>query len=86
MKASGERVCLVRWNGEVYAVSDNCTHQGFPMSDGTLLPNGTIECAWHGAMFDCRTGAALHLPAEEPLSAYEVRVEGNGVYVGGRKS
>jgi 3-phenylpropionate/trans-cinnamate dioxygenase ferredoxin subunit len=86
VKASGERVCLVRLSGEVYAVSDNCTHQGFAMSDGTLLPNGVLECAWHGATFDCRTGAASGLPAEEPLPAFEVRVEGDRVYVGGRKS
>ena len=33
-----------------------CTHAEFLLSDGTLRNDGTLECAWHGARFDCRTG------------------------------
>jgi nitrite reductase/ring-hydroxylating ferredoxin subunit len=55
------------------------------MSDGVLLSGGRLECAWHGAVFDCRTGAVKRFPATEPLPRYEVKVEDGGIYVGGLK-
>ena len=84
-RADGEPICLANLGGEILAVSDVCTHQDFPMSSGALLPDGTIECAWHGARFDCRTGAVRFPPAYDPLPVYEVQVVEGKVYVGGRK-
>jgi 3-phenylpropionate/trans-cinnamate dioxygenase ferredoxin subunit len=84
-RMGGEPICLANLGGEILAVSDVCTHQDFPMSSGALLPDGTIECAWHGARFDCRTGAVRLPPADEPLPVYEVRVADGKIYVGGRK-
>jgi 3-phenylpropionate/trans-cinnamate dioxygenase ferredoxin subunit len=81
----GEQVCLFRHRGEIHAVSDCCTHSEFPISDGSLGPDGTLECMWHGARFDCRTGAVLKGPAEDPLPVYEVKVDSGKVLVGPRK-
>ena len=83
--ANGEPVCLVRHRGEILAVSDCCTHSEFPISDGSLRADGSVECTWHGARFDCRTGAVLKGPAEDPLPVYAVKVEGGKVLVGPRK-
>lgn len=80
----GERVCLVRDQGAVRAVGDECPHQGFALSSGELLGDGTIECVWHGARFDCRSGAVLRGPAEESLTLFETRVVGDDVFVGRR--
>ena len=84
-RADGEAICLANLGGEILAVSDVCTHQDFPMSSGALRPDGTIECAWHGARFDCRTGAVRFPPADEPLPVFAVRVADGKIYVGGRK-
>ena len=81
-RASGERICLIRRGDRVTAVSDTCTHQEFAISLGDILPDGTIQCAWHGARFDCETGAVLQVPATEPLPVYQVRVAGGRVLVG----
>jgi 3-phenylpropionate/trans-cinnamate dioxygenase ferredoxin subunit len=78
-------VCLLRHDGEIYAVSNCCTHSEFPISDGTLGPDASLECVWHGARFDCRTGAVRKGPAEDPLPVYEVKVERGKVLVGPRK-
>ena len=78
----GDRVCLLNDGGEVRAVGDECPHQGFALSSGELIGNGTIECVWHGARFDCRSGAVLRGPAEESLPVYEARVVGDDVFVG----
>lgn len=86
VKADGERVCLLNHRGEIHAVADNCTHQDFPMSEGTLLPDGRIECAWHGAVFDCRSGAVKHPPATERLPVFAVRIVDGKIYVGKKTS
>jgi 3-phenylpropionate/trans-cinnamate dioxygenase ferredoxin component len=82
---AGDPICLVKHRGEIHAVSDCCTHSEFPISDGSLAPDGSLECTWHGARFDCRTGTVLKGPAEDPLPVYDVRVEGGKVLVGPRR-
>lgn len=82
--SSGDRVCLIRQGGQVSALRDECPHQGMPLSAGEVLPDGTIECLWHGARFDCATGALRRGPAEEGAQAYRVRLEGDSVLVESR--
>ena len=77
----GARICLVRSGGAIRALADGCTHQEFPLSAGDVLPDGSIQCPWHGARFDCRTGAVLAGPACDPVRVWEVRVEGDAVFV-----
>ena len=78
---NGTPVCLVNDRGTVGALGNLCTHAEFLMSDGVLHRDGTIECVWHGARFDCRTGAVRRHPACEPLPVYPVRVEGGRIQV-----
>ena len=81
-RANGEDVCLFNYRGSIGAVSNECTHAEFLMSDGTLRNDGTLECVWHGARFDCRTGRVCRGPADVPLPVYPVRIEGSQVLVG----
>lgn len=78
-------VCLVRWGDSVSALLDECTHQAMPLSAGEVLPDGTIECAWHGARFDCQSGAVRRGPAEDDVRTFEVRVELGRVLVRARE-
>ena len=78
---SGLRVCLANVDGEIMAVRDVCSHQAFPLSEGALLPGGVIECAWHGARFDCRNGEAIGPPADEPVPTYVVTVRDGEIFV-----
>jgi 3-phenylpropionate/trans-cinnamate dioxygenase ferredoxin component len=82
--SSGQAICLIRHRDQVSAVSDICTHEHFPISQGELLADGTVQCAWHGARFDCRSGEVKQGPATTPLPVFEVRVEGEAVLVGPR--
>jgi 3-phenylpropionate/trans-cinnamate dioxygenase ferredoxin subunit len=74
----------VHQHGTIGAVGGLCTHAEFSIAEGVLHEDGTIECVWHGARFDCRTGAARRLPAVDPLPVFPVRVEGGRVLVGTR--
>ena len=79
---NGVPVCLYNRGGEIGAVGGLCTHAEFAISDGVLHDDGTIECVWHGARFDCRTGGVRRHPATEPLPVYRVRVEHGRILVG----
>ena len=78
----GERVCLVRDGEQVYAVQDRCSHRDFALSGGDIVGPCVLECPWHGARFDVRTGRMLQGPATDDLTTYSVRVVGNEVFVG----
>lgn len=81
----GESLCLVREGDVVFAMVDRCPHRDFHLSTGDIVEPGVIECPWHGARFDCRSGQVLQGPATDGLTVYPVRLEGNVVYVGPRK-
>lgn len=84
VKSTGEPVCLIRHAGRITAVSDTCTHQEFAISLGDVLPDGTIQCAWHGARFDTASGAVRQGPATDPLPVFSVKIEDGMVLVGPR--
>jgi 3-phenylpropionate/trans-cinnamate dioxygenase ferredoxin component len=78
--ADGTDVVIVRAGGEWFALEDRCSHQDFPLSDGDV-EGEVIECIYHGAKFDLRTGKALSLPAIRPVKTFPVEIRGEDVYV-----
>lgn len=79
--ADGTPVCLVRHAGAVFALHDRCPHADFSLSSGELLDDGTVQCLWHGARFDCATGAVRQGPATDDVTTYAVRLEGEAIHV-----
>lgn len=62
--------------GEFYAIEDRCSHDDGPLCEGDFeCDAGYAVCPRHGAHIDIRTGAALTLPAVEPVDTFPVRVE-----------
>jgi nitrite reductase/ring-hydroxylating ferredoxin subunit len=41
-----------------------------------------LQCSCHGSQFDVRTGEVVSPPADEPLTRYTVRIEGDDILVG----
>lgn len=69
-------------NDEVFAIADTCTHGDSSLAGGYLEAGDCqVECAWHMARFDLRTGKALTLPATVAQQTYEVKREGDDIYV-----
>lgn len=67
--------------GEFAAFDDTCTHAGASLAEGQL-ESSTVVCGWHGARFDCRTGALEKFPAKiRALGSHPVRVESGKVCV-----
>ncbi|MFC7330474.1 non-heme iron oxygenase ferredoxin subunit [Marinactinospora rubrisoli] len=73
-------VALVRSEGEVYAVSDICSHAEVNLSEGEV-EDGTIECWLHGSCFDLRSGKPINPPATRPIPTYPVKIDGEDVLV-----
>ena len=77
----GEAIALYRFEGQVHAIGDICTHEQVRLSDG-WLDGSTIECPLHQSCFEIRTGKVIEGgPATEDVPAYAVRVEDGGVFV-----
>ena len=80
VELAGKPVCLARSGGQVYALSDVCSHADVALSEGDG-EGGQIECWLHGSMFDLATGAPTGLPAVKPVPTYPVTIEGDDVLV-----
>jgi len=76
----GQRIVVANVEGQFYALRDVCGHRNAPLSRGRLLGH-LIECPLHFALFDLRTGKLVDGPISTDVPAYEVRVEGETVYI-----
>ena len=73
-------ICLVKTQGEVFAISDICSHADVNLSDGEV-DSGTVECWLHGSRFDVRSGQPTGLPANRPVPTYPVKIDGDDILV-----
>ena len=71
--AGREGIALCRVEGEVYAVSNVCTHDGGALDQGETF-GYALECPRHGSRFDLRTGQVVSPPALESIRTFPVRV------------
>jgi 3-phenylpropionate/trans-cinnamate dioxygenase ferredoxin subunit len=79
---AGHRICLVRIGDDFYAIGDRCSHADFSLSDGEVYAEEKeIECWKHGSTFSLVDGEPQCLPAVRPVPVYDVRVEGDDVFV-----
>ena len=83
IEVGGEKLVLIgTGDGAYYALKDQCSHEDYPLSDGELMADDErIECIYHGAKFNVKTGKAVALPAIRPVPSYEVKVEDGDILV-----
>jgi len=74
-----EEVGLFNIDGQFYAISDVCTHDGGPLVEGEL-DGEFIICPRHGARFNVKTGVQT-MPAFAPVPLYDVKIEGDDIYI-----
>lgn len=77
---AGHPVCLVRSDGVVHALLDECSHGQVALSDGDV-EDGFVECWLHGSRFDLLTGKPTGPPATAPVPIYPVRITGGVIEV-----
>lgn len=75
-EVDGVAVMLVRHDGHIYALGDNCAHLGCSLSNPkSEIREGKISCWCHGSTYQLRDGIVVSGPAAFPQPLYEVRVE-----------
>lgn len=80
VRAGGVQIALCRYQGEIYAFEDVCTHEYASLSQG-CIEGDEIECPLHGARFEITNGRCITPPATRDLRTFPVRIEGDDVYV-----
>jgi nitrite reductase/ring-hydroxylating ferredoxin subunit len=81
VRAGTARLALCIVDGDVRAVSAQCTHAKIFLAPGKLAEDGLIECPAHGAKFSPIDGSVKCAPATEPLAVHEVRVVDGHIFV-----
>ena len=80
VEVANEHILVCHTDTGFYAVADECSHDSAPMGSGRLYRNEVI-CPRHAARFDVTSGAVLGPPAIVPIDTFEVKVEGEDIYV-----
>jgi nitrite reductase/ring-hydroxylating ferredoxin subunit len=77
-------VMLFKSSDRLFAISNQCTHQGAPLDKGVVKIAGSVKsvtCPAHGSTFDLETGKVMRPPAAKPIPVYDVKVEDGRVFV-----
>jgi 3-phenylpropionate/trans-cinnamate dioxygenase ferredoxin component len=75
-------IAVVRLGDDWYAIGDRCTHQNVSLSEGDVLADSLeLECWKHGSCFSLVDGQPHALPATKPTPVFNVKIEGDDVFV-----
>jgi len=79
VSVSGREILLVNIKGNIFAVENECPHQGSPLS-AAIVKEGFISCPRHGYRFSLRDGkCAEHTELE--LKTFPVQLSGDDILV-----
>lgn len=80
---AGKQVGLFNVDGNLYAISNRCTHARGPLSEGDVDAHDcTVTCPWHYAKFSLESGQVVDGVANTPVERYQVEVRDGVIYVG----
>ena len=93
-KANGESVLVFHLDDGFYATQATCTHVFAPLTRGKLIDGDKLQCPFHRAQFDVRSGEVVrwaHFPpgiqvlnvvrGEKALKTYPVIEEDGELFV-----
>ncbi len=80
VEIDGLPICMVKSDGDVYAIYDVCSHGQVSLSEGDV-EDTTLECWLHGSRFDLTTGRPTGLPATTPVPVYPTKIDGDEILV-----
>jgi len=79
VSVSGREILLVNLRGSIYAVENECPHQGSPMN-AAVVKEGYISCPRHGYRFNLADGTCTEHP-ECVLAVFPVKLQGDDILV-----
>jgi len=79
VSVAGREILLVNAKGTIFAVENECPHQGSPMA-AAIVRDGYISCPRHGYRFSLVDGRCAEHP-EYALATFPVRLSGDDIQV-----
>ncbi|MDB5029818.1 Rieske 2Fe-2S domain-containing protein [Mucilaginibacter sp.] len=80
VKVNGKGICLVGYEGEIYALAAICPHAGGELSGG-WCKDGKLICPIHRYAYDIHTGKGD--PGQNDyVDTYPVEIREDGIYIG----
>jgi len=79
-----QQVALFAVDGQFYALNNRCPHARGPLCEGKIHQNGggvVVTCPWHHADFSLENGKALAGVSPRDVEAFQVRVEGEKIFI-----
>ncbi|WP_183573309.1 Rieske (2Fe-2S) protein [Mucilaginibacter sp. X5P1] len=80
VKAGSKSVCLVGYEGKIFALSAKCPHAGGDLSAGWCKDDKLI-CPLHRYSYDIHTGKGS-TGQNDYVDVFPVEVRGDGIYIG----
>lgn len=81
VSVSGHTICLVGYEGHIYALANKCPHAGEELSRGWCTDEKKIVCPYHRFSYSLETGRGS--PGQNDyVNTYSVKIEADEIYVG----
>ncbi len=80
VEVNDTEVVIANVDGKLVCFSNECTHSQGPLGEG-ILEGEVVECPFHAGQFNVTTGEVVGPPPDEPLTTYEVQIDGDDVSV-----
>lgn len=77
----GQRICLVKHGGKLFAVQDKCTHNGESLSKGSINYLGEVVCPLHRYQFHLKNGRECAQRSND-LECFPIRESEEGIFMG----
>src|SRR5215813_10908224 len=77
VRQAGRQIVMTHSEAGVFACVNRCTHEGYPLSEGTLTEGCVLTCNWHHWKFDLASGATL--VGGDRLTRFPVKLEAGRV-------
>ena len=81
LKVNGKKLCIGRFNEQVFAFAYKCPHAGGLMADGYIDALANVVCPLHRYKFDLKNGRNTSGEGYY-LKHWPVEIREDGVYVG----
>ena len=81
LKVHGRSICLVKHEGKIFGVQNNCTHSEGSLHLGNINKLGDLVCPLHQHTYHLDSGREVDQRSAD-LESFPIRTGGDGVFIG----
>ncbi|MBI1770191.1 MAG: Rieske 2Fe-2S domain-containing protein [Bacteroidetes bacterium] len=81
LRVNGRSICLVKQNGKIFAVQNNCTHSEGSLHLGKVNLLGDLVCPLHQHQYNLKTGREVDQRSAD-LESFPICESEEGIFIG----